>query len=345
MRFNSEVDLPIITSSERADYKRCPKRWYWKWRRGLVPRRRTFGALDFGTWMHEALAQWYQPGIRRSGNLADWFEIAAHNDLISALEHNTATEEFVEQADELIALGIEMAKAYQEHYDRDKAIRILRTEIPLEYTFSSDHGVIAAHKLKPDAVFMDQNGDIWLLEHKTAKQVMLEHLVIDDQARPYGAMAERALIEAGLIKPGQKFRGILYNVLRKALPDLRPQNSLGHYLNKDGTVSKRQPSPFFVRKHVTMTQKSKIITLNRLRDETAMITLKTLELRLKEIKPEYIPKTPHKSCAKTCPFFTMCVAEENGVNIRDMERMMYNRADPYLYHTESTEDQMGFEIA
>lgn len=345
MQFNSNVDLPVITSSERADFKRCPKRWYWKWRMGLVPRMRTFGALDFGAWMHEGLAEWYQPGTKRNGQLADWFEIAAHHALNTAEENGQATDTALEAAEPLVALGIEMANAYQTHYRREK-IRIINTEIPLEFTFNHPNGlIVAAHKIKPDGLLQDENGDFWLFEHKTAKQIQTEHLVIDDQARPYGSMAEPALRKAGYLKRGARFRGILYNFLRKALPDQRPTNSKGQYLNKDlVTVSKRQPPPYFVRKKVTMTVAAKKITLSRVRDETLAITEMTLALRTGEIHPDRLQKTQHRSCPKTCPFFDMCVAEEGGANIRDFHRRMFRREDPYLYHKDSTEDVAGFEI-
>ena len=203
---------------------------------------------------------------------------------------------------------------------------------------------MAVHKLKPDLVFRDRNGDIWLMEHKTAKQVQLEHLVIDDQARPYGVMAEPILRKLGVINSRQKFRGILYNFLRKALTDERPQNPAGKYLNQDGSVSKRQPSPLFIRHPVTMTKKAKMITLERVRGETLEITQKTLELRTGYLHPDRLNKTPHKSCAKTCNFFTMCVAEEEGSDISSMESTMYKRQNPYIYEEESTEDPMSFEI-
>src|SRR5262249_32943090 len=65
--------LPIIRSHERIDYKRCTKKWYWKWRKGLVPKAAQFGALELGTWMHDALAQWYGPGLQRRGRLGGIF--------------------------------------------------------------------------------------------------------------------------------------------------------------------------------------------------------------------------------------------------------------------------------
>lgn len=345
MKFGSEVDLPVITSSERSDFKRCPKRWYWKWRRGLIPRMRTFGALDLGAWVHSALEAWYGPGKKRRGSLSELFESIAQLDINSSIELRKANTDAVNKADELVALGIEMTKAYQSYYTNDRGLSIVDTEIPLEYTFSNDSGlIVAAHKIKPDGVVIDQNDDVWLIEHKTAKSIQTEHLVIDDQARPYGAMAERPLRKLGIIQKGQRFRGILYNFLRKALPDLRPQNEKGQYLNKDRSVSKRQPPAFFVRKKITMTDQQKRVTLARLADEVFNITEKTLQLRIKDIDPDRISKTPHKSCVRTCQFFTMCVAEDSGMDIRDMERLMFRREDPYLYHKESTEDPLSFEI-
>jgi hypothetical protein len=295
--------------------------------------------------MHEALAAWYQKGHKRDGTLAAHFVAAALNAISNAAEDG-APEYVIEKAEELCSLGEAMAEAYEKHYGADEGVYVITAEIPLAFSLAhSDTGeLIAMHKLKPDLVFADENNDIWLMEHKTAKQVATEHLVIDDQARPYGAMAESALRKLGIIKKRQQFRGILYNFLRKALPDLRQQNAKGQYLNKDGSVSKRQPSPFFVRKPITMSIKAKMKTLYRVREETVDITLKTLELRTKELSPDRLPKTPHKSCAKTCQFFAMCTIEEEGGNYLDMERAMFVRRDPYKYEEESTEERLGFEI-
>lgn len=341
MKFDTDVDLPVITSSERVDFKRCQKRWYWKWRRGLVPRVRTFGAMDLGTWVHDALAEWYVPGFKRNGILSEHFERKA----LADIESSGAPDYAIEKAEELMTLGTEMIKGYESFYSSDK-FRVVRAEIPLEFTVNHpDKGfVVAAHKIKPDLVVEDQKWDIWLFEHKTAQTVQTEHLVIDDQARPYGSMTEAALRKAGIIKSRHRFRGIIYNFLRKALPDQRPQNSKGQYLNKDQSVSKKQPPPYFVRKRVEMSREDKRITLYRIRDEILTITEMTLLLRTKEVHPGRLQKTPHKSCPKTCPFFAMCVSEEHGADVRVMERTMFRRENPYLYHAESTEDTASFEI-
>ena len=338
--------LPAIRRGERADYYRCPKMWYWRWRKGLVAKAKSFGALDLGTWMHLALAHWYLKGFKRRGDLVELFRTSALLD-IRVAESSKAPEYILEKADELLSLGEAMATAYQEHYGTDPKIDVITAEIPLEFNITESfppYELIAIHKLKPDLVFRDIRGGIWLMEHKTAASIRTEHLPIDNQARPYGAMAERALRKLGLINKREEFKGILYNYLRKGLPDLREKDSKGHSLNKDGSVSKRQSPPLFLRKPITMSTKAKIITLGRMRNDAILLTMVAQSIRDKKIDPIDIPKVPHHSCPKICPFFAMCVAEEEGTDIRDMERMLYVRRDPYLYEEESTDERAGFEM-
>lgn len=339
------LTLHFVRSHERMDYKRCPKKWYWKWRMGLVPKAISFGALDLGTWMHSALAYWYGVGFDRNGDLAEHFMRYA-NSAIGKAEDANAPGHVIDSAQELAALGEAMATAYQKYYEDDPSIDVLDVEIPLEFTFTDGRAFRAIHKLKPDLVYYDPsgNGDIWLMEHKTTAQIRTGHLPIDDQARPYGTMAERALRNAGLIDKSQKLKGIMYNFLRKALPDLRPIDKDGRSLNKDGSVSKKQPALSFVRHPVTLTLAAKRKTLLRVQSESALLALLTQRIRSGHIHPDDIPKTPHNSCPKTCQFFEMCVTEENGGNIEPMRRSMYTRKDPYEYYEETTDEPPSFEM-
>ena len=69
-----------------------------------------------------------------------------------------------------------------------------------------------------------------------------------------------------------------------------------------------------------------------------------LAVRSGEIKPQWLPKTPHKSCPKTCQFFEMCVSEEEGADVSLMEETLYYQRDPYAYEEESTAETIGFEM-
>lgn len=338
------IELPLVRSHERMDFKRCPTKWYWKWRKGYVPVAKSFGALDLGTWVHYAFEHWYAYGYKRNGRLVEHFRRAVDAAISAAVEAQ-APPWVIDQAEELAALGEAMMLAYERFYGADEDVYVLATELPLEFTIPSPvtGEVIAIHRLKPDMVFRDRNRDVWLMENKTAAQIRTEHLVIDDQARPYGAMAERALRKLGIIAKDADFKGIMYNFVRKALPDEREMNAEGKYLNKNGMVSKRQPSPMFHRHPVKMGRAAKVRALERIQDETVELTTLTRVLRANPHKWERLGKTPHSSCAKTCQFFTMCVADEQGADIRDMQRNMYVQLDPYEYE-DTTDIPVGFEL-
>lgn len=336
-------DLPLIRHSERVDYKRCPKKWYWHWRMGLFPKTINFGALVLGTWTHAALAGWYGQKNREGLSLPAWFEHAA--DASIALATNVP-DYVLEEAEEARGLGLAMVTAYQAKYGADEGINVMAVELPLEYPITDENdNVIAQHKLKPDMVYSDRYNDVWLMEHKTAKQIRLEHLPIDDQARPYAAMAEVAMRKQGLLKKGQQFKGVMYNFLRKALPDERATNEKGQALNKNGTVSARQPTPVFVRHPVVLSRKAKQIALMRLRVETMLVTSMADAVRSKRIDPFAIPKTPHSSCPKLCQYFAMCVVEEQGGDIKTMQQTMYTRQNPYTYDEETTDIPTSFELS
>jgi hypothetical protein len=194
-------------------------------------------------------------------------------------------------------------------------------------------------------VYQDRSGGAWLMENKTAATINTEHLVIDDQARPYGAMAERALRNAGVISGKQMLKGIMYNYLRKGLPDERETNAAGKALNKNGSVSKRQSKPLFVRHPVTLTRASKFIALKRLQAEVIEITTLTKSIREqgKAFDMLTLKKTPHKSCVRFCDYFTMCVLQEQGGDIRQMERSMFKREDPYAT-PDTTDEHVSFEM-
>lgn len=335
--------LAQLRGNERMDYKRCQWKWYQRWRRGLVPRAVRFGALDLGNWIHEGLALWYADGWNRIGSLAEHVTNAAVKATVSA-EASGAPEYVLDEAAELTALAEAMAQGYEKHWENDD-VYVLGSEIPLTFTIPDYDGTpLVVNKLKPDLVYRDRWG-VWLMEHKTAGQIVTDHLPLDDQARPYGAMAERALRKAGIIRANDEFMGIMYNFLRKAFPDDRMTDASGKALNKNGTVSKRQPATNFLRFPVKMTHAMKRITLHRVRSEAVEIAHTAELLRTGKIKRQALHKTPTKGCARFCEFFAICKMDEEGSDTRNAEETMFTRRDPYLYDEENptTEEHAGFE--
>lgn len=337
--------IPVVRSHERIDFKRCQKMWYWRWRRGLVPVNQRFGALDLGTWMHSALEHWYGLGTRRNGTPQEHFLAVSSAAIRQAQSLTTGIpDRILSSAFNLQELGMQMCQGYLDYYATDPEVAVLATEIPLEFSLPSrtGKGIIATYKLKPDMVYRDPNGHIWLMETKTATTIRTEHLRLDDQARPYAAMAARSLLRVGLIKRPEEFRGITYNFLRKAKPDLRERNADGMCLNKGGDVSKRQPPPFFVREPIPMLTAARRIALIRARNDTEAIVATSAALRTGVTEPFDLRKTPHHSCPKFCDYFSICTAEESGADITALTKSRFRVEDPYAYG-ETTDDRPTFE--
>lgn len=233
---------PIIRTSERRAFKRCPWMWYQAWRMGLKPLGEISDALWFGTLVHAALAEWYcGPGLKRGRHPAETFEVMAAEEIrwikteARAKQDNLTTfiEEKLEPAEKL---GLGLLKDYVEFWGSDDSWHVIQPEHSGQLNVmdpDEPQVLMAIYAFTYDLVYRDLMDDsIWLGEHKTAKAIRTDHLPLDDQAGSYWAVAPIELRDAGLIGPKDRLQGIMYNFIRKALADDRPRNPDGHYCNK-----------------------------------------------------------------------------------------------------------------
>lgn len=317
-----------VRTSERRDFKRCQQRWWWAWRQGLKPKGPPATALWFGIGMHLALADWYQPGLKRGRDPRETWTEYAQDEVAFIRTEKYAGADFSD--DEFVGaeeLGLAMLDGYLELYGVDPSWDVIFAEYTFDIPMVS--GGRPGHRFRYngtfDLVYRDLKDEkIKLGEHKTFKQVRLGHLALDEQTTGYQSSANRMLLDHGILKPGQRIDGITYNILRKALPDNRPRNSAGQYLNKDGSVSKQQPSPYFHREFVEHTWHEQQRNLIRLgREVNQMQTLReTRELTI----------TPTIDCPWDCAFFDMCQLHEQGSDWQEYRDAMYRREDPYADH-------------
>jgi hypothetical protein len=317
------LELPVLRTSERSCFKRCPWRWEQEYRYGYKPKAsRQADSLWFGIGVHEALAPWYGKGKRRGPHPADTFEKWAGDEIRYA---KTWLDDSYEDAvwEDALELGIAMLEQYIDYYGKDPQWSIIATEEPFAVRITRHGKPIALFKSRWDGVLRDlATGLIYLLEHKTASQIVLSYLPLDDQAGSYLAVATQVLRARGVLKDGEDIAGIIYNFLRKSMPDERPQNAQGLYLNKDETVSKRQPPAPFVRELVERGQREHVTQLERIADEvTVMNAMRSGRL------PVY--KTPTKDCVR-CPFFEPCQLHERGSNAyKALLKADFVQEDPY----------------
>jgi hypothetical protein len=233
----------ILRTSETRDILRCEWRWWKAWREGLRPTGTASAALWLGTGVHLGLALWYcGPGTKRGPHPAETFAAWA-GDEIEAIKtearHKDGGSYIIEE--KYVPgkeLGIAMLEGYVREYGRDEHMAVIQPErafqvdVPHPRKKGKTLGIYAGTY---DLVWRDLRGsgrEIRLEEHKTAKAIYTDHLPLDPQAGTYYAIARGQLLHDGLMRKGDRFVGIEYNFLRKALPDERPRNAEGFATNK-----------------------------------------------------------------------------------------------------------------
>jgi hypothetical protein len=139
-----------------------------------------------------------------------------------------------------------------------------------------------------------------------------------------------------LIGPKENLKGIEYNILRKYSPpvDDRPMDENGLRLNKDGTVSKRQPKGMdyrYLRERVHRTAKERQSQIQRIAVEAAAMD------RMRH-HPELLFKNPTSDCAWDCGHFLMCELHERQSDYEEYKSMAYHVEDPYADHREAVDE-------
>jgi hypothetical protein len=277
-----------------------------------------------GQGIHEALALWYNEGFDRGPLPAKtWKQWVG--DEIRYIKANYADHdrEWFEQPlyEEAGELGTAMLNAYIAEYGEDDYLEILAIEQPFELELVRDDEIIGIFIGIFDGVAINHWDNLMvLLEHKTAGQIKTIHLPLDNQAGSYFAAATIVLRHQGIIGAKDSIDGIMYNFLRKSKPDLRNRNSQGAYLNKNGSVSRRQPARAFLREFIDRNPREVNSQMRRLADEVYIMN----KVRSGELP---VTKVINDMCTY-CPFFTMCVMHERGGSAwKEYRDAMYTVAD------------------
>lgn len=321
----------FLRTSERTSWKRCRQQWHWGWQEGLEPTH-TANALEFGSLIHQSLEARYKPGKERGPHPAETFT-ELYTETIKSGGYTFGQYDEEDEWVDALELGVDMLEHYVDHYGDESNLEIVSPEMPFEVDVPDKNGnYLTTYAGTVDAVYIDHNtGDIGLFEHKTAKSISLGHLPLDEQAGSYWAFAPYVLRQMGILTKDQPLRHILYNTLRKAKRDVRPRNEQGHYLNKNGTVSKRQPSAYFDRTKVYRSATDRANLIYRVRAEA-------WEINKARAGKMPIYKNPRPGCAggqgeSKCAFYDLCVLHETGApGVEDMIAMEYRKRDPYEAH-------------
>lgn len=241
MTTTEAAELPFVRSSERGDFKQCPRKWYWRYVERLVPTTVKVGARDFGTGIHLAMAEYYvpEPNIsytqsveKRRGRpmLETWEEWCKETRNYATKDEKSRKQFNEEEFNEMVEMGRYLLGEHMRVYCGDPQWQV----IAREETFAATIANAAVNVGTIDLVVRDlSTGYVWIVDHKTAGQFPGESSYnLDDQGGSYSSIATTILRHKNLIGPQERVRGIIYNVLRKGKRDERPRNPEGLYTNK-----------------------------------------------------------------------------------------------------------------
>lgn len=303
-----------LSNSETKEFRRCKRKWYWHTYRQLSPATEDAPGsnLSIGNIVHDALAEFYGPD---KADPVAWAEA----DYARQLSESPAEE--VEIGKEK-ALVIAMLTGYVEwlaETGADQDLIITGTEQMVEIPLVE--GVTLLSKLDAPVERISDGAKL-ALEHKTVQgldimlpllkldtQLLTEHLVRFLHAKNEGATAEEAYDQC---------HGVLYNMLKKVK-----------------RTSTAKP-PFYGREDVPH-------NINELRNHwhhvvsiAAEITAARTRLDAGESNHSVCQPNPTRDCTWDCPFFKVCVMQDDGSDVEGALAAMFVERDPLERYADAT---------
>lgn len=360
---------PLLRNSERQDFRRCAWMWKQTWINGVRSKREPTWAW-FGTAIHRGLEARYPVGLKRGkpSDVHDAFD-AALNDQ----ERRIYTEGSEVDPDAIVdgrILGHAMLTGYLDTYGNDSHWQVLHTEQPFQ--------INVPHPLQPGAVIavlagtwdlaiFDRNEKVYkIVDHKTRRSFPSNWAFynINTQAGTYLWVAREVLIHKGIIKKKDVISGLVFNTLKKAMPDVRPRNADGLATNKPlkahyvlalqqfttivetrfsvaqlkemaeergikvlGEVSNVQPVPLFHREEVWRSPQERVTQARQVQNEALL-----MDGMRRGTLPVF--KNPTEDCTR-CKLFEFCeLDEQNPEEAAEFARMTMLIRDPYADHRE-----------
>jgi hypothetical protein len=362
--------VPLIRTSERGDFKSCQWFWYWHWVRGFnSPTVPTWSW--FGTAIHKALEARYPIGMKRAplGEVLEAFELACDDEHRRIWEKGGDLDD--EEVHDGIALGKAMLTGYVKHYGVDSRWQVIHTEQPFQIDVRHPRTgrLIAVYCGTWDLFVWDRQDKVYrVVDHKTRAQFKQDWAFYDlnDQAGSYLWVAPEVLRHMGLLGQKETIDGIVFNMLRKALPQPVSEDGIRYNLPKRkhfeealkeagiewparvglqrlnelatahkivvrGDAKAVQPTPLFRRYTTTRGIEQRVKQGEKVLAEATHMDL---------VRRGRLPllKHPTEDCVR-CPLFEPCQIDEYDPEeaVAYMDSMLVKR-DMYADHREAMQD-------
>jgi hypothetical protein len=304
-----------LSNSEMQDFRRCRRKWYWSYYRGLARTREEPGsALHVGNLVHDALAHYYDPE-------SSWGDPVAYGEgqLAEEIAEFPAEEDALRKEFELVRAMLEGYMEWLAETGIDADLRVLGSErmirVPMRDTGGHPTGVFLLSKIDVP-VERISDGARTLLEHKTVGyinsdikmgyringQFLTEHLARFLESIETGQTAEEAIRDCS---------GVSVNMLRKT------------------KRTARSTPPFYEREEVH----HNILELRSHWKHVMAIALEIADTEARldagESHHTACPPTPIPDrCSWECPYFRVCPLADDGSDIEGALGAMFEVRDP-----------------
>lgn len=314
----------FLRTSERTAFKRCRQSWQWSYVDQIKPKV-TQTPLRFGTLVHAALEARYPKGIRRGPHPARTFEKLYETELAEQIKNGFRDEDG--EWHEAGQLGVAMLENFVDTFGADDEWDVIASELPFQVKLkeTAKHRIVYVGTI--DGVWRNRRTKkIWLNDWKTTKQITTSHLTIDEQAGAYWTFGSEFLRQTGVLGKNDDLRGVLFTFLRKAKPDPRPTDKYGRCLNKDGTISQKQPAPYFHREPTRRNaHESKMIRQRVLAEVGEMLQVRRGKLQA------YV--NPSQMNCSWCGYKDACELRQSGHDVEEFLMSTMQQWEPYSAHS------------
>lgn len=321
-----------ISNSETQTFKRCRRKWWLRWYRGLeLQIRDPAGALSTGDRVHRALQAWYVPEGQDPVDPRYALELAIEQDWGTYTEacggssrepNRDALERFAKAAQ----LERAMVSGYMEWLSEtgvDSGLRVIAPETALTapLTISDQDGNAGAEvdligKLDVRA-YREVDGVRLFIDHKTTSSLTrpLQTIRMNEQMLHYHLLEWLADVS------GERCDGALYNMLRK----------VGR--------SERAKPPFYDRVEVRHNHHELAAFRLRLMGVIRDIISVRAALGAGGDPLEVAYPTPNDTCSWSCEFLHVCTMFDDGSRAEDLIAKQYHAGDPNSRYQKATNEE------
>lgn len=312
----TEEEHQTVSWSEIKTFQRCPKSHDYKYLQRLVPRAKQ-RPLFLGSWVHAALQTHYTHGDWKIGHQ----EYVDQWDALFEEEREELRKRGKGMMPPLPEIVERIMKSYV-YYSKGDVWEVVAVEQEFEVpTPLVVNGVRQYLKGIIDLVIKDQDGLLWVIDHKTASTI--------PEPTSFHAMDPQLMLYpwAAKIAWGWDVAGIFYNYVKSKPPSI-PK------VNKDGSISRAK----IVTDYPTLYRffKSEGYDPNDFRDQLIPLRKKSPFLRryrypretvvTREILMDVLSVTTHiredkrrsrtitRDCSRMCSYHDLCRAELNGLD-------------------------------